>query len=70
MAKAKASSLFDMGTADLQDQLRNSQQQLLTLRFQLKTHQNENYARIRELKRDIARAKTILHERELMEVEA
>ena len=67
MPSSKTARLFDMGTVDLEDQLHNSQQQLLTLRFQRATHQNDNYSRLRHLKREIARIKTILHERELTE---
>jgi large subunit ribosomal protein L29 len=59
-----------MSTQDLVDQLDKSQKDLLNLRFQYATHQNTNYARIPVLKRDLARIKTILRERELEETQA
>jgi large subunit ribosomal protein L29 len=34
------------------------------VRFGLATHQTENTARLREAKRQLARIKTIIHERE------
>lgn len=67
MANSKAQRLSDMGTSDLVQELDSSQHELLNLRFQLATHQNSNYAQIRILKREIARTKTILRERQLAE---
>jgi large subunit ribosomal protein L29 len=65
---SKARELHALSTPDLEERLRITQQQLLNLRFQYATRQTENYARIRLLKREIARIKTILRERELAEM--
>jgi large subunit ribosomal protein L29 len=40
-------------------------QEHFNLRFQLAAYKNPNPGRFRQVKRDIARIKTILHEREL-----
>ncbi|RSL28708.1 50S ribosomal protein L29, partial [Salibacterium salarium] len=40
-------------------------EELFNLRFQLATGQLDNPARIRNVRKDIARAKTVLREREL-----
>ena len=46
-------------------ELEKMQQQLFNLRFQHVTGQLENPVRMREVKRDIARVKTIIREKEL-----
>lgn len=65
MAKRRTQDLAAMGTDDLLDELERTQQELLNLRFQLATHQATNYARLQVIKRDLARMKTLLREREL-----
>jgi large subunit ribosomal protein L29 len=42
-----------------------TREELFNLRFQLATGQLDNYRRVRLLRRDIARVKTVLREREL-----
>jgi large subunit ribosomal protein L29 len=49
---------------ELQDQLLQLKKEQFNLRFQKATGQLENTARVREVRRDIARIKTILAERE------
>lgn len=49
---------------DLINDLKNKKNELFTLRFQLATGQLQNTAAIREVKRDIARVKTIISQRE------
>lgn len=49
---------------DLTNDLKNKKNELFTLRFQLATGQLQNTAAIREVKRDIARVKTIISQRE------
>ncbi|NLX69658.1 MAG: 50S ribosomal protein L29 [Clostridiales bacterium] len=61
----KASKYRDMTNEELNDELIELKGELFNLRFQLATGQLENPMRIREVKRDIARVKTILREREL-----
>ena len=46
-------------------ELEKMQQELFNLRFQHVTGQLENTVRMREVKRDIARVKTIIREKEL-----
>ncbi len=54
-------------TAELDTDLKNKKSELFNLRFQLATGQLENTAAIRECKKDIARVKTIMRQRELAE---
>ena len=61
----KAKELRDMEAAELLKKLEGLKEELFNLRFQLATNQLENPMRIREVRRDIARVKTILKEREL-----
>jgi large subunit ribosomal protein L29 len=67
MANKRAQELGDMSSDDLMDELAHVQTDLLNLRFQYATHQNTNYARISMVKRDVARIKSIVRERELEE---
>ena len=46
---------------ELNDLLLNSKKELFNLRFQRSSGQLENTARIREVRRDIARVKTMLN---------
>ena len=61
----KPSEIRDLGTAELQKRLQDSYEELRNLRFQQATRQLSNTARFRFVRRDIARIKTILREREL-----
>ena len=61
----KARELREMSQDELQQNLADLKSELFNLRFQLATGQLENPMRIREVKKDIARIKTILREREL-----
>jgi len=49
----------------LQEKLSNFKEELFNLRFQLATRQLDNPMRLREVRKSIARIKTVLHEREL-----
>ena len=51
--------------AELDTDLKAKKSELLNLRFQLATGQLENTAAIRECKKDIARVKTIMRQREM-----
>lgn len=55
----------EMTEAELNNELGKMTKELFNLRFQHVTGQLENPVKMRELKRDIARVKTILREREL-----
>ena len=52
------------------NKLNDFKSELFSLRFQLATGQLENTARIKMVKKDIARVKTILAERKLNETRA
>ena len=51
--------------AELDTELKAKKSELFNLRFQLATGQLENPARIREVRKAIARMKTVVREREL-----
>ena len=59
----KAAELRDLSDRELHAKLRELQEELFNLRFQLATGQIENVSRIRTVRRDIARLKTIQHQR-------
>ena len=58
----KASELRDLTQEQLDDRLRELREELFNLRFQYATRQLTNTARIREVRRDIARVLTRQHE--------
>ena len=55
----------EMTAAELNTELTTMKKELFNLRFQHVTGQLENPVQMRELKRNIARVKTILKEKEL-----
>lgn len=57
--------LATMDEAELGEKLRSAKEELFNLRFQSATGQLENSARLKAVKRDIARIYTVLREREL-----
>ena len=61
----KANVLRDMTDVELNQKLADSKSELFNLRFQLATGQLENPLRIRNVRKDIARIKTIIREREI-----
>ena len=61
----KAEKLRDMTEKELIEKMNDFKEELFNLRFQLATAQLENPLRIRAVRKDIARIKTILREREL-----
>jgi len=63
--KLKASDFRNMTTAEIEKKIRELKEELFNLNFQKATGQLENPARIREIRKAIARAKTVLREREL-----
>jgi large subunit ribosomal protein L29 len=65
----KAVEFRNMPTEELRHELENMYEELFNLRFQLSTNQLTNHNRVRQVKKDIARAKTILRERELHQAE-
>ena len=63
----KVEKLRDLSTNELVRKVDSLREELFNLRFQMATGQLENPMRIKELRKDIARAKTILREREIKE---
>jgi len=61
----KTDDTKELPVSELTERLENTREELFNLRFQLATGQLDNYRRIRLLRRDIARVKTVLREREL-----
>jgi len=61
----KAHEIRALTTEEIQARLEEAYQELFNLRFQMATRQLKDPNRITEVKRDIARMKTILREREL-----
>ena len=61
----KANEVRNFSTTDLMSKIDELKGELFNLRFQLATGQLENTARIKQVKKDIARMKTIIREREL-----
>ncbi len=59
----EASELRGKSPQELKSQLLDLKREQFNLRFQLATGQLENTARIREVRRTIARIKTVLHEK-------
>jgi large subunit ribosomal protein L29 len=63
----KAAELKDMGPEELSSKLAETKEELFNLRFQNATGQLDNYKRLGELRRDVARIRTAIRERELAE---
>ncbi len=63
--KMKAQEIRNLADVDLEKKLSDLKDELFNLRFQMTTGQLDNVTRIREVKRSIARVKTIQRQREL-----
>ena len=60
-----ASDIRDLSVEELNEQITNAKEEVFRLRFRAATQGLENPALVKSLRRDIARMKTILREREL-----
>ncbi|HJB25470.1 MAG TPA: 50S ribosomal protein L29 [Firmicutes bacterium] len=60
----KAVEIREMSQAELANKLKDLKAELFNLRFQLAVNQLENPMRIKAVKKDIARIKTIMHANE------
>ena len=58
-----ANELREKTPDQLRDELANLKKEAFNLRFQQATNQLENTARMRQVRRDVARVKTILNEK-------
>ncbi len=65
----RASELAELDDEELETRLAEYRRELLNLRFQLATGQLDNYARISQVRKDIARSLTVLRERDFLEAE-
>jgi large subunit ribosomal protein L29 len=63
----KPAELRDLSVEELEARLVETKEELFNLRFQNATGQLDNYKRLGILRRDVARLKTMLRERELAE---
>jgi large subunit ribosomal protein L29 len=61
----KAKDLREMTAEELKDLVLEQKEKLYKLRFQLELSQLDNTSQIKEVKRDIARIKTLIREKEL-----
>lgn len=61
----KLKELAPLGNPELEQRIGDLQEELFNLRLQYATRQLTNHARIREVRRDIARVRTLVRQREL-----
>jgi large subunit ribosomal protein L29 len=61
----RAEKLQEQDTAELRERERETTEQVFRLRFQLSTGQAEAVTKLRTARKDLARIKTLLREREL-----
>ena len=66
----RAAELREADESELETRLAEAKQELFNLRFQIVTGQLDNSARLRAVRRDIARILTVLREREIEAAEA
>ena len=67
---ADAAQLRELSDTDLATRLAETRQELFNLRFQHVTGQLDNYARIGQVRKEVARITTLLREREMEAAEA
>ena len=61
----KPAEIRELSADDLQSKLKEARAELFNLRFQMATSQLDNTARVRQVKKDIARIQTEMRAREL-----
>ncbi|MDO9535441.1 MAG: 50S ribosomal protein L29 [Bacillota bacterium] len=61
----KGSEVRELSDKELQEKIRELKDELFNLRFQMATGQMENTMRLKEVRKSIARVKTVMREREL-----
>ena len=66
----KINKIREMSSPELEKELEELKSELFKLRFSLATNGLDNPMKIKEVKKDIAKIKTILRERELAEAKA
>jgi large subunit ribosomal protein L29 len=65
-----AAEIRELGDHDLLERLDETKEELFNLRFQNVTGQLDNYSRLTDVKRDVARLNTELRAREIAAAEA
>lgn len=66
----KANEFRQLSTQELGSKLAELKSELFNLRFQLATGQLDNPMRIKSVRKDIARVKTIIRQEEIKEINA
>jgi len=66
----KANEIRNMTQEELQKELNELKSELFKLRFQLVTNQLENPMKLKDVKKSIARVKTVIREREIKGMQA
>ena len=66
----KSAEIRNLSAEDLQAKLKEARAELFNLRFQMATGQLDNTARIKQVKKNIARIQTEMRDRELKAVQA
>lgn len=61
----KANKIRDLSSLELEKELSDLKTEFFKLRFQLATNQLDNPMKVKAVKKDIARVKTIIRERQL-----
>lgn len=61
----KAETLRELSTEELNKKVVELKEELFNLRFQMATGQLENPVQLKQVRKDIARAKTVIREREI-----
>jgi large subunit ribosomal protein L29 len=61
----KMREIANMTRAEIENRLKETEEELSNLNFQLATHQLDNTDRVRLVRRDVARIKTVLREFDL-----
>ncbi|MDQ1491842.1 MAG: large subunit ribosomal protein [Actinomycetota bacterium] len=67
---SKGAELREADETELENKLAEAKQEMFNLRFQIVTGQLDNSARLRMVRRDIARILTVLREKEIQAAEA
>lgn len=66
----KPTEVRELETEELHLRIAELKEELFNLRFQLASGQLDNHRRIRQVKRDVARIRSVLRERDFAAVEA
>jgi len=64
MSRMKMSEIRDLSVQELKRRLSDEEENLANLRFQLSTSQLESPIKVRTVRRDIARIKTLIRQKE------